>query len=482
MKRLSMHRRAFLRYAIGGGAMLGLQGLVARGALSLNHDARGQAPQGAGGYGALAPVAARNTGETLLELPAGFQYTVFGKAGALMADGTPTPIAHDGMAAFQYGTDILLIRNHEVRDRNVGSGVIGSPRRTYDAEASGGTVSLIVNPTTRELVRDFVSLSGTVANCAGGPTPWGSWISCEETAAGPGAKFGQPHGYCFEVSTAVAPQAASADAAAPAEGEHSFFLPMARVVDPLAPVPLKAMGRFYHEAVAVDPATGIVYETEDRTTAGFYRFIPDQRGRLAEGGRLQMLAVAQQPNYDTRQNQQVGVTLPATWVDIPDPDPAAAEQNPLAVYEQGYDRGGATFARLEGCWYGSGKIYVNATTGGDQGRGQVWQYQPRGDGGELTLIFESPGREVLDAPDNICVSPRGGLVLCEDSSVTQYVRGLTPQGLIFDFVRNLAEDKNGDTHEFAGATFSPDGRTLFVNVQTPGMTFAIWGPWEQGAL
>ena len=95
---------------------------------------------------------------------------------------------------------------------------------------------------------------------------------------------------------------------------------------------------------------------------------------------------------------------------------------------------------------------------------------------------------MLDAPDNITVSPRGGIVICEDGGGQQYLRGLTQRGEIFDFALNTVNDR-----EFAGATFSPDGETLFVNSQgdtsgpgrpeiEPGMTFAIWGPWEEGAL
>jgi secreted PhoX family phosphatase len=194
-----------------------------------------------------------------------------------------------------------------------------------------------------------------------------------------------------------------------------------------------------------------------------------------------MLAIRQRPGYDTRTDQQVGAPLPVAWVDIDNPDPAAAGSDPLAVYRQGLARGGATFARLEGCWYSNGSVFLNATSGGNIGKGQVWQYTPLGSSeGVLTLLFESPSAAVLNKPDNLCVSPRGGLVLCEDGDGTDYLRGLTPQGHIFDFARNVT--LLFDSFEFAGVTFSPDGQTLFVNIQTPGLTFAIWGPWEDGAL
>jgi len=252
------------------------------------------------------------------------------------------------------------------------------------------------------------------------------------------------------------------------------------------PVPLKAMGRFIHEAVAVDPVTGIVYETEDQQLAGFYRFIPREKGVLASGGALQMLAIDGKPNYDTADGQRMGSTLPVTWVDIDDPDPRGGWGDTGAVFGQGFTKGGARFSRLEGCWWGDGGVFFHATNGGDAKVGQVWFYRPEGsDGGSLTLVFESPSAAVLNYPDNITVSPRGGVVMCEDGGGEQYLRGLTPAGRIFDFAKNLL-----NLTEFAGACFSPDGRTLFVNIMGStldaeterGVTLAIRGPWEDGAL
>ncbi|MGH7720064.1 MAG: alkaline phosphatase PhoX [Gemmatimonadaceae bacterium] len=466
-------RRRFLQRSalVTGGVLLApsLRGLTfwSRGAAGDQRAAVRRAGLGDGGYGPLVSAGPD------LDLPAGFTYVALGVAGSRMSDGLPTPLAHDGMSAFTLPNgNVRLIRNHEVRfaspdwmSRNVS--------KAYDRKAGGGTVSLEVRvgkDGTRELVRDFLSLSGTAVNCAGGPTPWRSWLTCEETTQGARAAFEKEHGYIFEVPVS-------------AEAE-------------VTPVPLKAMGRFVHEAVAVDRRTGIVYETEDmrfdaeRNTpgAGFYRFIPRMRERLVDGGRLQMLAIRDRPRYRTFTGQRPGATLPVVWVDIDDPDPADAEANPFAVSSQGFAKGAAVFQRLEGCWFGDNRIFFHATSGGDAGKGQVWQYRPRGSSrGELTLLFESPGGEVLDSPDNITVSPHGGLVICEDGAADgqQFVRGLTRDGRIFDIARNRA-----NTSEFAGACFSPDGRTLFVNVQgslnptasVPGKTFAIWGPWERGAL
>jgi secreted PhoX family phosphatase len=455
----ALGRRPFLLRsgaALGGAVLSGhaLSGLLARTARAAVGSCD-RAGLGDGGYGPLAPAGPE------LAVPAGFTYRMFGVTGTMMSDGRRTPTAHDGMAAFALPNgNVRLVRNHEIPAvlLPLPLTVPGRRRRKYDRRGRGGTTSLEVEVAAdgeRRLVRDFVSLSGTVMNCAGGPTPWGSFISCEETTAGPAAGLLQPHGYCFEV---------------PAGAEEQ-----------VTAIALRAMGRFVHEAVAVEPASGFVYETEDRSSAGFYRYVPARQGALADGGRLQALAVMARPNYDAASAQVVGATLPVEWVDIADPDPTDAEANPSAVFEQAFAAGAARFRRLEGCWSGHGSIFFTSTTGGDAGEGQVWEYRPAGAGGELTLRFESPGPECLDNPDNLTVSPRGGLLLCEDGEGDQYLRGLTPDGRIFDFARNLA-----NRSEFAGATFSPDGQTLFVNIQGDvlrrGMTFAIWGPWEDGAL
>jgi uncharacterized protein len=469
-----INRRKFLSRTVQTtGVAFAMQSFVARGALAASGDDRRRGRRCDGDYGDIAPVASENTGETILALPEGFKYNVFGRTGTIMTDGRPTPGAHDGMAAFETDDErddddrghdrrdhdrgrrrkrlITLVRNHEITFSRPGVAI--DPASAYDPTTGGGTTTLIVDAETRLPIRSFVSISGTHNNCAGGPTPWGSWITCEENVAGLAGGFSKPHGYAYDVS--------------------------AKSAGPVDAVPLKAMGRFVHEAIAVDPRTGIIYETEDRNPqCGFYRFIPERRNKPAQGGRLQMLAVKDRPNFDTRTGLTPFEPLRVTWVDIDNPDPANAETDSLAVFKQGAASGGAIFTRLEGAWFGDGSIFFGSTNGGAAGAGQIFRYRPRGhSGGILSLIFESPGADVLDAPDNICVTPGGGLILCEDGDDEQFLRGLTQQGEIFNFALNVFNDS-----EFAGATFSPDGETLFVNIQSPGITFAIWGPWEDGAL
>ncbi|PSL05942.1 hypothetical protein CLV30_10394 [Haloactinopolyspora alba] len=434
-------RRGFLKSGAAVGATSALVGLMGANAQAAP---RGRTwPESAPDNGGYGPLQEAPGGELLL--PAGFTYVAFGHTGTPMSDGAPTPGRHDGMAAFS-GDDglIRLVRNHE----QSGGAAFADP--AYDSEAAGGTTTMVFDPAAMALISTYPSLAGTIRNCAGGPTPNGSWLSCEETFTG--LDQPTPHGYVFEV---------------PADADG-----------PVDPVPYKAMGRFVHEAIAIDPDTGIVYQTEDRGSSGFYRFVPNDRDDLGAGGRLQMLAIKDRPGYDTRIGQRVMRPLPVEWVDIADPDPDSSDS--LAVFYQGREQGGAVFARLEGAWYGDGSIYINSTSGGDAGIGQVWEYRPRGEsGGQLVLVYESTDPDLLESPDNICVSPNtGGLVLCEDGGGQDLLRGVTNRGQIFDF----AALNSSNTSELAGATFSPDGRVLFFNVQSPGITYAVTGPWDAGEL
>jgi secreted PhoX family phosphatase len=445
-------RREFLKRASVAGAAITwpLEGLWQRGA-AVESD----------GYGSLRPARDEATGLHLIDLPDGFRYTSFGWTGDAMASGLRTPGAHDGMAAYATGDGLVaLIRNHEI-----GPGRAFAPDLAYDPGAGGGTTTILFDPVSGRAVSSNASLSGTSRNCAGGPTPWRTWLTCEETTAGIGDELSleRDHGYVFEVSL---------------DGTGSRQ-------------PLVDMGRFVHEAVAVDPESGTVYLTEDQRRAGWYRFIPRTPGKLADGGKLQMLGIAGRPRFDTRTGQTASARYGIRWIDIERPNTAhndAARKDGAGVFTQGYEAGAAIFARLEGAWYSDGRVFVTATNGGNAQTGQVWELNIREQ--EIRLVFESPGAHVLNMPDNLAVSPRGGLVLCEDGTANPCVHGLTVDGRIVRFARNatvLQGERNGITgdfraSEFAGAVFSPDGKWLFVNLQAPGITLAITGPWERGIL
>ena len=437
-----------------------------------------------GGYGPLLPTREEDTQQVLLHLPDGFHYRQLSAIGKPMADGVPTPARSDGMAAFSVGGRTRVVRNHE---NLFELPAFGDVSKAYDPRSGGGTTTLEVT-SDRRLAGDWVSLNGTNANCAGGATPWETWITCEETTNGPDANktftgatinVTQKHGYLFEVPASRGP------------GEYEKG------------TPIRSAGRFAHEAVAVDPASRIIYQTEDdfAYASGFWRYIPPnnpfQDKRVADGGRLQVLAVDGKPNIDLSHGQTVGTTYPVKWVDIEDPDPTlpqGIENDPAArwLYQhEAEPKGAAKFSRLEGIDYWNRRIFFVSTQGGSPtptpnlgggfgtGWGQVWMYDVRSE--TLTLVFQSPSQQVLDMPDNITISPRGkSVLLCEDSSGQNFLRGLTQDGLLFDFALNAYPGRTSD--EFAGATFSPDTHTLFVNLQSTGVTFAIWGPWQNGLL
>lgn len=458
---LGWSRRHFLRRSLLGGAgALGLGRLQRALAGAVPAATLAARP---GGYGPLKPARDQTTGLRLLELPEGFRYLSMGWTGDPMVGGHPTPPAHDGTAAFAGAAGrVVLVRNHEVE--NV-QGPLDPGAPQYDPRAGGGCTALVFDPQREALIETRAALAGTFRNCAGGPTPWGSWLSCEETLIGPGDRraLKRPHGYVFEV-------------------------PLDR---PAEALPILGMGRLFHEACAVDPGTGVVYHTEDRETAGFYRYLPARRGDLQGGGKLQMLAVEEAPHLATATGQIMGRRMKATWVDIATPDRAHSPDAPgdcLGVYRQGKDQGAATFKRLEGCWWGHDRVFFCSTSGGDKGGGQVWSYQPADEA--LELVYEAPNRSVLTGPDNITVSPRGGLLLCEDGGGRpMQLNLLTAAGTIVPFAKNAVRLSgqrgfHGDFRfkEFTGACFSPDGAWLFANAQVPGITFAITGPWERGEL
>ncbi|MEJ7930929.1 alkaline phosphatase PhoX [Ramlibacter sp. AN1015] len=457
---MTSSRRNFMK-TIGAGAMVApLATLFARTA--------GAAPSFGPGFGALSPVLPLNTEELfvegafdlrnrpLLSLPPGFRYWAISCTGQTMSDGSLVPGDHDGMACFPGPrATTVLVRNHELSNRETKygnqKGVDVAAGYKFDTYANGGTTTLVLDQSGR-LLRDYASLGGTNNNCAGGPTPWGSWLTCEESTSLPNASlstYQQRHGYVFEVP-------------ALADG-------------PTQAMPILGMGRFNHEACAVDPRTGVVYQTEDTGDSLFYRYVPHHRGRLLDGGTLQALRLKDFPAGANTAKNFLGTLhqpLAVEWVDISDPDPL---DNGLAnsTRGQGQALGAARFARGEGAWYGDGRVYFCCTSGGEISAGQVWAYDPQRE--TVTLVVESTDRSVLEAPDNITVGPDGRLYMFEDGGGGNNIVGLNRSGELFRVAENAV---NGS--EFCGGCFSHDGRFMFVNIQSPGITLVVEGPWRKG--
>lgn len=437
--------------------------------------AQGYWPQAVSGYGPLAATTDQATGADLLMLPEGFSYRTFHWTGETLSDGRTIPDGHDGMGVVAAeGDRMTLVRNHERRGPG---GPIGDPGQAYD-HVGGGTSSFHFNSATGETGDSWISLSGTLHNCSGGVTPWGTWLSCEEGPFTPAlAREHRPdvveawdlqnlkrrHGWVFEV---------------PAEGVAK-------------PEPIRAMGQFFHEAAEVDPETGIVYMTEDRfPAAGLYRFMPNQPGQLHEGGQLQALRVPERPDW--RQGGELHRPYAAEWVDIEKPEQG---QTPGThdfggVMAQAVAAGATQFVALEGMCLQDDQVIFTSKAGGQGQCGQIFAYDTRRQ--IVRLLLDAPSERVLNGPDNLTTSPGGEILVCEDpvkdTGQAASLMMLDEQGDYFYLAqinnRVTGEAKGHDLaatvadSEWCGASFSPDGRWLLVNLQSPGVTLAITGPWD----
>lgn len=424
------------------------------------------------GYGPLQP-----DPEGLINLPKDFSYSIISRKGELMSDGFYVPGLPDGMASFPTPDNkVILIRNHEISPNDRQAGPFGNsmqlfhkiaPEQLYDygrgrMPCLGGTTTMIYNPASGEVELEYLSLAGTIRNCAGGATPWQSWITCEENTATAGLRLEKDHGYNFEVAASVTPQLAD-------------------------PVPIKAMGRFNHESICVDPRTGIVYQTEDRPDGLIYRYLPKTPGRLQAGGKLQILAIKDQKSFDTRNWQEldcepmpIGQPYEVEWLDI---DDVEAPEDDLRY--RGFDQGAARFARGEGMWFGEKELYFACTNGGKFRQGQILRYTPSEKEGQpeesdqpgtVEIFVEPNNTNLMQSADNLTIAANGDVIICEDVPTPRIV-GVTPDGRIYHIAKNV-----GFLSEFAGGVFSPDGQTYFVNIQNAGLTVAITGPWGQRAL
>lgn len=424
------------------------------------------------GFGPISHQAGR-----LLSLPKGFSESVISRRGDVMSDGFFSPGAHDGMGAFRWKNGkVLLIRNHELSPGSHGSGPFGKNNEllnkidknlVFDIGKGerlcvGGTTTMVYNEKSQKVELEYLSLTGTVRNCAGGITPWNSWITCEETELGIGDSDGfleKNHGFNFEV-------------------------PASDKIGLVKPEPIKAMGRFVHEAVAVQPKTGIVYQTEDSGNGVFYRYLPNVYGELQKGGKLQCLAIKEWKSADTRNWHDLKTDkfpekkrFDVEWIDL---DNVEAPDNDLRI--RAFEKGGTRFAAAEGIWYGKDELFFACTSGGHNHKGQIFRYIPskfegqpeeKNHPGKIELFLEPNNIETLENCDNLTIAPWGDVIICEDKEDPRII-GITPKGETYVIAKNIGYRES----EFAGPVFSPSGDTLFVNIQSPGLTLAITGPWK----
>ncbi|MDX6262294.1 MAG: uncharacterized protein QOH84_3982 [Kribbellaceae bacterium] len=457
-----LSRRQFVARTAAAGVAVGVVGSVD--ALYTSEPALGTSGPKVG-YGPLIEDPAG-----MLDLPRGFSYKILSREGTKRPDGGLVPSRFDGMGTFpdRHGGS-RLVRNHECYP-DAPIPVKGPAERTYDPGAGGGNSTLIVDR-HNHVGKEFISLGGTAINCSGGKTPWRTWLTCEETEDKAGVKgYTKDHGFIFEVD--------------PYDDRRNRN-----------PVPLTAMGRFQHEAVAIDPATGIVYETEDAFVAplgGFYRFLPNHPrggwGSLRAGGELQAMRIPDLPDLSVV--QEAGTVFHGVeWVKVPDPlatTESVRAQDFAKPITGGYKLEGAWWGVVDRCVYFVSSFALTSLGPKMEHNGQVWKYDPRRKTLRLELIFlravpTDPNPE-FDSPDNITMSPYGGLMMCEDGLGDQHLLGTTEDGQVFKFARNRVNNGTPEEPEYgelSGVGFSADGRTMFFNIYTPGITYAITGPWRR---
>ncbi|MFB7937127.1 alkaline phosphatase PhoX [Streptomyces sp. NPDC056049] len=479
---MALNRREFTQKStVAGLALTGAVGVLATAPEALASDERAHGGPGRDddhdddrghghchdrlGYG---PLAADPDG--ILALPEGFAYRVVTRTGVTrLESGEFTPSNHDGAATFAgpRGTT-YIVYNHELKGARSqwAHPVPLTEGLVYDPAAAGGCT--VVEVRRDGTTAEWVGISGTSTNCAGGRTSWGTWLTCEENSDLAGKNgMTKDHGYVFEVDPR----------------DHRANL---------GPKPLKFFGRYDHEAVVVDPRRGHAYLTEDASNPNglLFRWVPPRgfehgRGRYRpladDAGVLQAARCIDSGGRfvdDLSRATRIGTVYGVDWADVPDRD---ARTTPV---RKQFAEGGVTRARkLEGMWWGDGGAYVVSSYARDESPGaahdgQVWFYDPKRRTLTLKVLLgvnTAPDQDgAYDGPDNITVSPYGGLVLAEDGEGVSHLFGATDSGRTYPIARNDLNDS-----EFTGVVFSPDGDTLYASIQNPGIMVAITGPWRR---
>lgn len=399
-----MDRRAFLR---AGTTSVAVAGLVPG---TVRHAFARPAQEGDGPYGPLGPPDANG-----VRLPDGFTSRIVARAGQPV--GTSAYVWHtfpDGGACFPTDDGGWIYASNSEVPIAGGVGVI-----RFDADGS--------------IVDAYPILRSTSVNCAGGPTPWNTWLSCEEWDGG---------------------RVWECDPYAPSQGT---------VID--------ALGTFQHEAAAIDPLRGYVYLTEDKSDGRFYRFVADDYPDIT-AGTLQVAVV-----------EDLGAVLDGErskvrWVEVPEPNPAGLPvQDEHGVIVETPTRhqvpGSTPFDGGEGCWYDGGYVYF--TTKGDD---RVWAVDSARD--LIELVYDA---SLLDDPplrgvDNITVADSGDLYVAEDGDDMQVVL-ITPDRVVAPFLQVVGHDGS----EIAGPAFDPSGERLYFSSQRggpaqQGITFEVVGPFR----
>jgi uncharacterized protein len=394
------------------------------------------------------------------------------KTGTKLSDGFLSAGRPDGMATFAgVNGQVILVRNHENSSHQLEHSPFGKNNNLLKKANKklffdygfgttphlGGCSTLIYDEKSKKVLKSFVSLLGTSRNCAGGIINKNYWLSCEEDFQPKNDKNEQQHGFVFLQKISEKPKIEAAK-------------------------PIKAMGRFNHEAAAQHPKSGVIYLTEDRHEGLFYRFVPIDKNDLYKGGSLQALCFTHKRQMDTRnwQSQNIKTNVPYSvyWQPL---DNVCPEHDNLR--HRGFKAGAACFARGEGIWADEKSIYFACTNGGKLKSGQIFKYTPSIYEGtkkeknaefrsKLTLFCEPNNHNLLKYADNLTIAPNGDLVFVEDNHHKPRIVGITPKGKFYPIAENI-----GYASELAGICFSPSGKTLFVNIQEAGLTLAIDGHW-----
>jgi secreted PhoX family phosphatase len=384
-----VERRSLLRAALIGGSSAALGGTLWRGAAYA-----APAQPGAGPYGPLGSPDANG-----IRLPSGFTSRVVARSGQTVPGTSYTwHNAPDGGACYADGTGWIYVSNSEINP--------------------GGGASAVKFSSTGAITGAYRILSNTRTNCAGGKTPWNTWLSCEEV----------DRGYVYETDPWGAKAAVRRD----------------------------AMGRFKHEAAAADPVRQVIYMTEDVSDGCFYRFRPTTWGNLSSGTLEVMVA-------------GTGTSGPVTWARVPDPTGATATRNQVS--------GAKRFNGGEGCYYADDTCWF--TTKGDN---RVWQYNAAAQTIELAYddSLVTSGTAPLTGVDNVTGASSGDLYVAEDGGNME-ICVITPDDVIAPFLRidnQSGSEITGPAFSPDGRRLYFSSQRGTTGTSSGGITYEVTGPFR----